>query len=161
MMLRDLAWLGIIIMTMNAGVAVVSANVDDGSFAAQVFGAGGVLNWMPDEVQATSVDINYMDTNALLVNSEEREGFVAQASQSITTIPLIGSVWSFFLSIIDWLTLLYGILALLLGGVLILLLEVGAPPYVAFLFGVPTIIISAAGMFSLLEHALTAMRGVR
>ena len=170
MMLRDLLWFAVVIMTINATLALISANVDDNSFAAEVFGTTGVLQFMPE---GQRLDANVFDPKGQtvdLVDANTSTGFfgsiggtigevISGIARSISIILGTEAIFNLVITLINWAVAFAGIMLLLVAGTFIFLTEAGLPSYIVFLFGVPTTIINAAGLFILLEHLFAMIRG--
>jgi len=164
-MMRDLLWLAVILMTVNAGLAVLSVQTtpvgETSTFAREVFDDSGALGWTPTALRYSSLDSNNLDANVSLLTPVESPGFLTSVSQTLSSLPLVGEIWTFVISAIGWVKVVYGILVLLVAGMLIFLTEIGAPAYIVFLFGIPTTIINAGGMLALLSEAVNIVRGVK
>jgi hypothetical protein len=158
-MLRDLVWVSLVFMTMNATYTVISMNVDGNSFAGNAFKPGGALSWMP--YQYTSKDQNSFgnnDKNIFDINS--LPGQISAQQKTFTSIPLSGDLWSLFAGLLNAATTLVSILILLVAGTVIMLSEIGLPVYIVMIIGIPITIITIAGFFILLEHGFSILRGL-
>lgn len=176
MMLRDLMWFAVVIMSINATLAVISANVDDGSFAANVFSGKGVLKFMPEGQQYYSKDVNFLDANATTLDTNAYNvapgtttivesiidvigGVFTGVIRSISIILGTEAIFNLVVDLINWAIAFAGIMLLLVAGTFIFLNEMHLPAYIVFLFGVPTTILNAAGLFIFLEHLFAMIRG--
>jgi hypothetical protein len=172
-MLRDLMWFAVVIMSINATMAVISANIDpDNSFAGNVFTGRGALQFIPEGQRNLSPDQNWFDLNASILDTNIAQpnttfpgiidivgGFLSGLARSISIILGTEAIFNLVISLINWAVAFSGIMLLLVAGTFIILTEAGLPSYIVFLFGVPTTIINAAGLFILLEHLFAMIRG--
>jgi hypothetical protein len=165
MELKDLIWLAVIFMTMNAGIAMLSLyTTPEGTtetFASTAFGSGGILSWSP--IKLTNKDTNYIDSStiSLFDATSNSAGSVSTISLIINSIPGVAQIWGLALQLMGLVEAVFAIIILLTAGLIIFLTAIGAPPFLVFLFGVPTTIINIAGLFSFVYQIVSIARGTK
>lgn len=162
-MLERFVYLSIIIMTINAGLAVVLVTTGiNPSYSASVFGSGGALSWVPSGMQSWT-DSNVLDVNETDLTSASQSSetdFITSTAEGLKILPFVGNSLSWMFQQLTWFVAAINFMILVLGGAVIALSVAGVPAPIVFIIALIVAIVEIFGILWLVLQAISAIGGV-